>query len=222
MTLPDTAPKPVSRTPAEIWSVARADYLSGESAPVVAERHGLSLRSLRRRASLEGWRRTDLEVPSPATRPRGSEGCQRRTSSNSTLSSARSRRCMPRRRSSSSSILRPGSFASSPSAGLQNWPRPIHPGKPWRGCVWFRCWSGPARESTGKAPFLIRSTSCAPPSCAASTKRSPRLKIPGIGRNPVELARSGAVAPFFRKAADGAKPPGFCTGPADSIPSPSP
>jgi len=69
MTLPDTAPKPVSRTPAEIWSVARADYLSGESAPVVAERHGLSLRSLRRRASLEGWRRTDIESPAPGNPP---------------------------------------------------------------------------------------------------------------------------------------------------------
>jgi hypothetical protein len=69
MTLPDTALQTVSRTPAEIWTRARADYLAGESAPVVAERHGLSLRSFRRRASLEGWRRTDIERPQPGDAP---------------------------------------------------------------------------------------------------------------------------------------------------------
>ena len=74
MTLPDTSPQPVSRTPAEIWSVARADYLAGDSAPVVAERHGLSLRSLRRRASLEGWRRTDVESPERGGTPMWERG----------------------------------------------------------------------------------------------------------------------------------------------------
>ncbi|HZW16564.1 MAG TPA: hypothetical protein VFF66_09965 [Brevundimonas sp.] len=49
--------------PADLWSRARADFLAGESAPVVAERYGLSLRSLRRRAAAEGWRRADRMAP---------------------------------------------------------------------------------------------------------------------------------------------------------------
>lgn len=57
MSLPET---PIRPGP-EIWAAARADYLSGISAPVVAERYGLSERNLRRRASAEGWRREDLE-----------------------------------------------------------------------------------------------------------------------------------------------------------------
>lgn len=46
----------------EVWRRARADYLAGDSAPVIAERYGLSERSVRRRASVEGWRRCDLEA----------------------------------------------------------------------------------------------------------------------------------------------------------------
>lgn len=49
--------------PADRWTRAREDYLAGHSAPVVAERYGLSLRSLRRRAATEGWRRADRMVP---------------------------------------------------------------------------------------------------------------------------------------------------------------
>ena len=49
--------------PADPWTRARADYLAGQSAPVVAERYGLSLRSLRRRAATEGWRRADQLAP---------------------------------------------------------------------------------------------------------------------------------------------------------------
>ena len=49
--------------PADPWTRARADYLAGDSAPVVAERYGLSLRSLRRRAATEGWRRADQMAP---------------------------------------------------------------------------------------------------------------------------------------------------------------
>lgn len=49
--------------PADLWTRARADFLAGESAPVVAERYGLSLRSLRRRAAAEGWRRADRMAP---------------------------------------------------------------------------------------------------------------------------------------------------------------
>lgn len=45
--------------PADLWARARADYLAGHSAPVVAERYGLSERTVRRRAAVEGWRRAD-------------------------------------------------------------------------------------------------------------------------------------------------------------------
>lgn len=48
---------------ADLWTRARADYLAGHSAPVVAERYGLSLRSLRRRAADDGWRRSDSPPP---------------------------------------------------------------------------------------------------------------------------------------------------------------
>ena len=48
---------------ADLWTRARADFLAGESAPVVAERYGLSVRSLRRRAAAEGWRRSDRMAP---------------------------------------------------------------------------------------------------------------------------------------------------------------
>lgn len=53
MTHPDATPSP------ETWAQARRDYLAGDPAPLVAERHGLSERTLRRRAALEGWRRAD-------------------------------------------------------------------------------------------------------------------------------------------------------------------
>lgn len=53
---------PPKRPSTEVWASARADYLAGISAPVVAERYALSERTLRRRASAEGWRREDLEV----------------------------------------------------------------------------------------------------------------------------------------------------------------
>lgn len=51
------ASEPRPRT--EVWAAIRADYLAGDSAAVVAERHGLSERSIHRRAAAEGWRRRD-------------------------------------------------------------------------------------------------------------------------------------------------------------------
>lgn len=57
-------PSPRRRS-AEIWAAARADYLSGASAPQVCERHGLSLSTFRWRARTEGWRRADMAVGSP-------------------------------------------------------------------------------------------------------------------------------------------------------------
>lgn len=41
------------------WPDARADYLAGESAGLVAARLGVSYRTLQRRAAREGWRRVD-------------------------------------------------------------------------------------------------------------------------------------------------------------------
>ena len=57
MTEPDHKPRSAT------WAAARQDYLSGDSAPVVAERHGLSERTLIRRAAVEGWRRADVDDP---------------------------------------------------------------------------------------------------------------------------------------------------------------
>ena len=48
---------------AEAWRRARADYERGVSAPVTAERYGLHVRTLRRHAAREGWRRP----PPPST-----------------------------------------------------------------------------------------------------------------------------------------------------------
>ncbi|WP_396594650.1 hypothetical protein [Brevundimonas sp. R86498] len=65
-----TQPAPHPRPTAETWALARADFLSGLSAAVVAERHGISERQIRRRAAKEGWRRSDFEpmgmAPTPA------------------------------------------------------------------------------------------------------------------------------------------------------------
>jgi len=58
----DPIPSPL----AQKWNRARRDYMSGVSAPLVAERHGLSVRSIRRRALAEGWRRSDTAPESPA------------------------------------------------------------------------------------------------------------------------------------------------------------
>lgn len=55
MTIDPENPAP---TP-DLWKSARDDYLNGASAPVVAERYGLSERTVRRRAATEGWRRAD-------------------------------------------------------------------------------------------------------------------------------------------------------------------
>lgn len=68
-----TADPEKSAPPADLWTRARDDYLDGVSAPVVAERYGLSERTLRRRAAAEGWRRTDrptvgLDQPPPWNR----------------------------------------------------------------------------------------------------------------------------------------------------------
>ena len=48
-----------ARRSAETWALARADYLSGDPAALVCERHGLSLSTFRWRARTENWRRAD-------------------------------------------------------------------------------------------------------------------------------------------------------------------
>lgn len=47
-----------SNLPADegVWAAARRSYMAGCSTPVVAERHGLNERTVRRRAAMEGWR----------------------------------------------------------------------------------------------------------------------------------------------------------------------
>ena len=55
---PETPAPPVG-----LWAAARADYMAGCSAPVVAERYGLSERTVRRHAAEQGWRRTDAPLP---------------------------------------------------------------------------------------------------------------------------------------------------------------
>lgn len=58
---------PWARRPPAVWAAARADWEAGDSAPVVAERYGLSDRHVRRRAADEGWVRDGAAV-GPFTR----------------------------------------------------------------------------------------------------------------------------------------------------------
>ncbi|RZJ04809.1 MAG: hypothetical protein EON89_06480 [Brevundimonas sp.] len=44
---------------ADFWASVQADYLGGMTAPVLAERYRVSVRTIRRRAAEEGWRRAD-------------------------------------------------------------------------------------------------------------------------------------------------------------------
>lgn len=74
MTQEPENPNPAPPSP-DLWARARGDYLSGISAPVVAERYGLSERTLRRRAASEGWRRTDRTVIGTEDTPPWNQGC---------------------------------------------------------------------------------------------------------------------------------------------------
>lgn len=69
MTQPSKPPAPT-----HAWDQARHDYLAGVSAPVVAERYGLSERSLRRRAAAEGWRRADVVTAAKGDQPYWNRG----------------------------------------------------------------------------------------------------------------------------------------------------
>ncbi|NJC42392.1 hypothetical protein GGQ87_002687 [Brevundimonas alba] len=53
-------PPPHTRRSAETWEAARRDYVAGTSAAAVAERYGLAVRTVRRRALTENWIREDV------------------------------------------------------------------------------------------------------------------------------------------------------------------
>ena len=61
--------EPTPRLTPEAWACVRADFLSGVSAPVLSERYGVSIRHIRRRAAIEGWRRADFTPGSGAPPP---------------------------------------------------------------------------------------------------------------------------------------------------------
>ncbi|MBG7615310.1 hypothetical protein IWC96_08440 [Brevundimonas sp. BAL450] len=67
--LPDSPPVFDTSKARARWAAAKADYLAGGGAPEVCERHGLSLRTFRWRASKEGWRRADQPAPFIAPEP---------------------------------------------------------------------------------------------------------------------------------------------------------
>lgn len=50
-----TSPSPHSRRPPQDWAAARADYEAGASFRIVAERHGLNIRTVSRHARVERW-----------------------------------------------------------------------------------------------------------------------------------------------------------------------
>lgn len=50
---------PHTRRPTSVWAAARTDYEAGASAAVVAERYAIPLRTVRRHALAEDWRRED-------------------------------------------------------------------------------------------------------------------------------------------------------------------
>lgn len=51
----ENALPPHSRRPPQVWAAARADYEAGASIRIVAERHGLNIRTVSRHARSEGW-----------------------------------------------------------------------------------------------------------------------------------------------------------------------
>lgn len=62
----DPAPRDGYRVhPDAVWAAARRDYLAGDTAEAVCDRHGLKLGTLRSRAAREGWRRCDAGDPDP-------------------------------------------------------------------------------------------------------------------------------------------------------------
>ena len=72
-----STPKTYTKVSPQTWELVRAAYLSGLSATVVARRFGVTLSSLRKRASREGWTkaalaRANAPAASAPARPRPS------------------------------------------------------------------------------------------------------------------------------------------------------
>ena len=61
-----STPKTYTKVSPQTWELIRAAYLSGLSATVVARRFGVTLSSLRKRASREGWTKAALARASAA------------------------------------------------------------------------------------------------------------------------------------------------------------
>ena len=55
-------PLPHSRRPPREWAAARADFEAGASIRIVAERHGLNIRTVSRHAREEGWQPPRVEA----------------------------------------------------------------------------------------------------------------------------------------------------------------
>ncbi|MDZ4373261.1 MAG: hypothetical protein U1C74_17810, partial [Phenylobacterium sp.] len=53
---------PHSRRPTQVWAAARADYEAGASLRIVAERHGLNIRTVSRHARAERWKPPRVEA----------------------------------------------------------------------------------------------------------------------------------------------------------------
>lgn len=58
-----TSYPPHSRRSPQVWAAARADYEDGASLRIVAERHGLNIRTVSRHASTEKWRTPTTRAP---------------------------------------------------------------------------------------------------------------------------------------------------------------
>ena len=72
-----STPKTYTKVSPQTWELVRAAYLSGLSATVVARRFGVTLSSLRKRASRDGWTKSALAranapAQAPAERPKPS------------------------------------------------------------------------------------------------------------------------------------------------------
>lgn len=61
---------PHSRRPPETWAAARADYEAGAALRIVAERHGLNIRTLARHARDENWQAPEVPAPEAWSRAR--------------------------------------------------------------------------------------------------------------------------------------------------------
>jgi hypothetical protein len=65
-----TLPPPHTRRPPQDWAAARADYEAGCSLRIVAERHGLNIRTVARHAFSEGWSPPRIEAAEAWTEAR--------------------------------------------------------------------------------------------------------------------------------------------------------